>query len=165
MSVIVDSINSLGSFEQSFLGACAFAITSIVVQWLYRKAKAAGGQFWDAYTELDVQKHILHKHYVRSSNVQLASYGSSIALLIAARWASLSVLALLFAFGVNSLIIGNWIYVVGSWISFNWMLEARNWIRDSSDPKSISHVDEQKVLEITEQLLPKSQELPNSEDS
>ena len=88
----------------------------------------------------------------------MSSYGSSIALLISARWAMLSFLALIFAFGVDAALEGRWVYVVGSWVSFNWMLEARNWVKDSSDPSSVSHIPEDKVQEITGQLLPDQQE-------
>ncbi|MEO3680416.1 hypothetical protein ABGI61_15420 [Rheinheimera sp. FR7-31] len=153
MELIFNWIETLTPFQQSILGSAVFAFSSIIAQKIYKKLKAGGSEFWNDYTNLDIHKHILHKHYVRSSNIQMSSYGSSIALLIAARWAMLSILALIFAFGVNSAIEGKWIYVVGAWIAFNWMLEARNWVKDSADLSNVSHIPQEKIEEVTKQLL------------
>ena len=158
MEFIFEWIEALNPFQQSLLGSSIFAFSSWIAQRLYKKAKSSGSDFLDSYTTLDIHKHVLHKHYVRSTDIQMSSYGSSIALLISARWAMLSFLALIFAFGVDAALEGRWVYVVGSWVSFNWMLEARNWVKDSSDPSSVSHIPEDKVQEITGQLLPDQQE-------
>ena len=154
MEFIFNWIETLTPFQQSLLGSAVFALSSIIAQKIYKKLKAGGSEFWSHYTTLDIHKHVLHKHYVRSSDIQMSSYGSSIALLLAARWAMLSFLALIFAFGVNSAIEGKWVYVIGSWVAFNWMLEARNWVKDSADPSNVSHIPEEKIEEVTKQLIP-----------
>lgn len=43
--------------------------------------------------------------------------------------------------------------MVGAWIAFNWMLEARNWVKDSADLSNVSHIPQEKIEEVTKQLL------------
>ena len=154
MEFIFNWIETLTPFQQSLMGSTVFAISSLIAQKTYKKAKTGSSKFWEQYTTLDIHKHVLHKHYVRSKNIQMSSYGSSIALLLAARWGVLSALALIFAFGVDSAIEGKWLYVISAWVSFNWMLEARSWLKDSSDPSYLSHIPDEKVEAITNQLIP-----------
>lgn len=148
MDIIYSWIENLSPFNQSLLAAAIFSISSWIIQRLYKKAKSSGAQFLSIYSELDVHKHILHKEYVRSGNIQLASYGASIALLLAARWIMLGVLILVFFFGINSIIQGNWLYVIAAWFTFNCMLEARNWLRDSSNPEHISYIPKDVVNRV-----------------
>lgn len=89
MDLIYSWINELSSFHQSILGAAVFSVSSWFVQKAYKKAKSSGSAFMEAYSELDIHKHVLHKEYVRSGNIQYASFGASIALLLAARWVML----------------------------------------------------------------------------
>jgi hypothetical protein len=154
MDYIYTWINELSSFHQSLLAAAIFSATSWLVQKLYKKAKSGGSAFMAIYSELDVHKHLLHKEYVRSGNIQTASYGASIAMLLAARWGMRGVLIAIFFFGVNAIVERNWLFVVGAWFTFNCMLEAWNWLKDTSDPKHISHVPEEVVNKITSALMP-----------
>ncbi len=154
MDYILNWIEQLNSFYQGLLGSAVFALSSWFVQKLFSKAKSTGSEFLDAYITLDIHKHVLHKHYVRSKNIQMASYGSSIALLLAARWAILSFMILIFVFGVQSALDGKWLYVVGAWVSFNYMFEARNWVKDSGTDKSIAHIEKDKVQAVTKKLIP-----------
>ncbi|WP_373939058.1 V3/V1b-type arginine vasotocin receptor [Vibrio kanaloae] len=161
MDSILNWIEHLNSFYQGLLGSAVFAISSCVAQKLFSKTKSSGAEFLESYTTLDVHKHLLHKHYVRSKNIQLASYGSSIALLIAARWVLLAFMCLIFVFGVQSALDGKWLYVIGAWGSFNYMFEARNWVKDSGSDTSIAHIDKDKVQIVTERLIP---ELTNNSE-
>jgi hypothetical protein len=158
MEIVMDSIyswvNSLSAFHQSLLGAAVFSVSSWLLQKAYKKAKSGGSAFWAAYSEVDVLKHVLHKEYVRSGNMQYASYGTSIALLQAARWVMSGILTLVFFFGVNAIAKREWLFVAAAWFTFNCMLEARNWLKDSSDEKHISHVPEEIVAKISEALKP-----------
>lgn len=158
MDLIFSWIEGLSPFQQSILGSAVFAISSWLLQKVVKKAKASGAAFSKAYSEIDVHKHVLHKEYIRSGNIQLASYGASIAMLLAARWVMLGILIMVFFFGINSLLQADWLYVAAAWFAFNCMLEARNWLKDSSDPETISHVPEETVSRIYENLRPKSQE-------
>jgi len=146
-------IEQLSSFQQSLLGSAVFAISSYFIQKLFKKAKSSGSAFLDAYTDFDVHKHLLHKHYVRSKDIQMSSYGSSIALLLAARWVLLGVMVLIFVFGVQSALEGKWLYVIGAWVSFNYMFEARTWVKDSGDDASVRHIKPEKIQAVTEALL------------
>ncbi|MEJ1496351.1 MAG: V3/V1b-type arginine vasotocin receptor [Candidatus Sedimenticola sp. (ex Thyasira tokunagai)] len=159
MDVILNWIDSLSPFWQGMLGSAIFIMSSWLIQRVYKKAKSSGAAFMESYTKIDVHKHVLHKEYVRSGNIQLASYGASVALLIAARWAMLGVLILVFFFGINSIAEGNWIYVAAAWFTFNCMLEARNWLKDSGNEKHISHIPEEVVTKIYEELRPKEPEI------
>jgi len=152
MDAIFNWIETLTSFQQGMLGSAVFAFTSLIARYLYKKVKLSGAAFMEAYSTVDVHKHILHKEFIRSSNPQLASYGSSIALLLAARWMILGILILVFFFGINSFVEGNWLYVAASWFTFNCMLEARDWLKDSSSEKNIKHVPDEKVALIYESL-------------
>lgn|SRR5690606_29645459 len=154
MDYIYGWIDSLSAFHQSIIGAAVFSFSSLIVQGIYKKAKSSGSAFMEAYSKLDVHKHVLHREFVRSGNIQYASFGASIALLLAARWVMAGVLILVFFFGINSIVQENWIYVAAAWFTFNCMLEARNWLKDSSDPKHISHVPENTVKEIYSALKP-----------
>ncbi|UDM63454.1 hypothetical protein KIJ96_21065 (plasmid) [Pseudoalteromonas piscicida] len=154
MDFILNWIDQLNSFYQGVLGSAVFAISSWFAQKIFTKAKSSGSEFLNAYITLDVHKHVLHKHYVRSKNIQMASYGSSIALLNAARWAILAFMSLIFVFGVQSALDGKWLYVVGAWVSFNYMFEARSWVKDSGTGKSVAHIDKDKVQAVTETLIP-----------
>ncbi|MEZ8138917.1 V3/V1b-type arginine vasotocin receptor [Vibrio splendidus] len=162
MELILNWIGQLNSFYQGLLGSAVFAISSWVVQKLFNKTKSSGSEFLEAYSTLDVHKHLLHKHYVRSKDIQLASYGSSIALLIAARWVLLAFMCLIFVFGVQSALDGKWLYVIGAWVSFNYMFEARNWVKDSGSDASIAHIDKDKVQVVTESLIPELIDNPES---
>lgn len=165
MEIIVNWIDGLSPFQQGILGTGVFSLSSWLAQKIYKKAKSSGVAFMDAYSELDVHKHVLHKEYINSGNVQLASFGASIALLLSARWAILGILILVFFFGVNSIFEGNWVYVAAAWFTFNCMLEARNWLKDSSDEKCIAHVPEETVEKIYYALKPKDLENIESENS
>jgi hypothetical protein len=154
MEYIFSWINELTSFQQSFLGSAAFAVSSWIIHRLFKKAKSSGAAFLEAYSILDVYKHTLHKEYVRSQNIQLASFGASIALLQASRWVVRGVLTLVFFFGVHSIVARDWIYVAAAWFTFNCMLEAWGWLKDSSDTKHISHVPNEKAQEIYNALKP-----------
>lgn len=165
MDQIYTWIDSLSAFHQGMLGTAVFSISSWVAQKAYKKAKSSGSAFMTEYSKLDVHKHVLHKEYVRSGNIQYSSFGASIALLLAARWAMLGILIMVFFFGVNSIVQGNWLYVASAWFTFNCMLEARNWLKDSSDPKHITHVPEETVNEIYNALKPKQPEQAKSENN
>ena len=154
MDIIYSWINSLSAFHQSLIGATVFSATSWLLQKIFKKAKSSGATFMTVYSELDVHKHVLHKEYVCSGNIQYASFGASIALLLAARWVILGILILVFFFGINSIANGDWLYVAAAWFTFNCMLEARNWLKDSSDPKHISHVPEETATKIYKALKP-----------
>jgi len=158
MEIILNWIEGLSSFQQSILGSAVFAFSSWLIQKIAKKAKSSGSAAMKAYAELDVHKHVLHKEYVRSGNIQLASYGASIAMLLAARWVMLGILIFLFFFGIDSLIQGQWLYVVAAWFTFNCMLEARNWLKDSSNDETIAHIPDETISRIYENLRPKSRE-------
>ena len=158
MEIILNWIEGLSSFQQSILGSAVFAFSSWLIQKIAKKAKSSGSAAMKAYAELDVHKHVLHKEYVRSGNIQLASYGASIAMLLAARWVMLGILIFLFFFGIDSLIQGQWLYVAAAWFTFNCMLEARNWLKDSSNDETIAHIPDETISRIYENLRPKSQE-------
>ncbi|TOB31028.1 V3/V1b-type arginine vasotocin receptor, partial [Vibrio parahaemolyticus] len=102
---------------------------------------------------------------VRSENVQLSSYGSSIALLVSARWSLLSFMILIFVFGIQAAIDGKWLYVAGSWFAFNAMLEARSWVKDSSTAQAVSHIDQDKIDRVTHTLNPNLIKRNGSEDN
>jgi hypothetical protein len=155
MDLIYTWIDGLSSFSQSLLGAAVFSVSSWLVQRIYKKAKASGSAFMTVYSELDVHKHVLHKEYVRSGNIQYASFGASIALLLAARWVMIGILIMVFFFGIHSIVESDWLYVAAAWFTFNSMLEARNWLKDSSDPKHISHVPKETAEKIYDALKPK----------
>jgi hypothetical protein len=154
MNFILNWIIQLNPFYQSLLGAAVFSLSSWLVQKVFKKAKSSGSTFLDAYITLDIHKHLLHKHYVRSRNVQMASYGSSIALLIASRWIITSFLFLIFFFGVQALLDGKWLYVAGAWFAFNAMFEARNWVKDSSTDDAIKHINKEKLETVTSEVIP-----------
>jgi len=158
MEIILNWIEGLSSFQQSILGSAVFAFSSWLIQKIAKKAKSSGSAAMKAYAELDVHKHVLHKEYVRSGNIQLASYGASIAMLLAARWVMLGILIFLFFFGIDSLIQGQWLYVAAAWFTFNCMLEARNWLKDSSNDETIAHIPDETISRIYENLRPKSRE-------
>ncbi|MFW1531219.1 V3/V1b-type arginine vasotocin receptor [Vibrio parahaemolyticus] len=165
MEHVLNWITSLNPFYQSILGAAVFAFSSWLLQQVIKKGKSGGSKFWDAYTTLDIHKHLLHKHYVRSKNVQLSSYGSSIALLVSARWSLLSFMILIFVFGIQAAIDGKWLYVAGSWFAFNAMLEARSWVKDSSTAQAVSHIDQDKIDRVTHTLNPNLIKRSGSEDN
>jgi len=156
MDLIFNWIEGLSPFQQSILGSMVFAFSSWLLQKVVKKAKSSGTAFLEAYSEIDVHKHVLHKEYIRSGNIQLASYGATVAILLSARWVMLGILILVFFFGINSLLQANWLYVAAAWFTFNCMLEARNWLKDSSDAGTISHVPEETVSKIYESLRPNS---------
>ncbi|HCH0720500.1 TPA: V3/V1b-type arginine vasotocin receptor [Vibrio parahaemolyticus] len=165
MEHVLNWITSLNPFYQSILGAAVFAFSSWLLQQVIKKGKSGGSKFWDAYTTLDIHKHVLHKHYVRSENVQLSSYGSSIALLVSARWSLLSFMILIFVFAIQAAIDGKWLYVAGSWFAFNAMLEARSWVKDSSTAQAVSHIDQDKIDRVTHTLNPNLIKRSGSEDN
>lgn len=45
--------------------------------------------------------------------------------------------------------------MIGAWVEFNWMLEARNWVKDSCSPETISHIPEEKVESASAALEPR----------
>jgi hypothetical protein len=163
MNFILDWIIQLNPFYQSLLGAAVFSLSSWLVQKVFKKAKTSSSTFLDSYITLEIQKHILHKHYVRSKNIQLASYGSSIALLIASRFIIASFLCLIFVFGVQALLDGKWLYVAGAWCAFNCMFEARNWVKDSSTDDSIKHINKEKLEAVTSEMIPQYSQVTSHE--
>ena len=166
MEIIFNWIDELSSFQQSIVGSVVFALSSWFIQKIAKRAKSSGSAAMKAYAELDVYKHVLHKEYVRSGNIQLASYGASIAILSAARWVMLGILIFLFFFGIDSLVKGHWFYVAAAWFTFNCMLEARNWLKDSSNVDTIAHVPEETISRIYENIRPKPiEELAQQEES
>tara|TARA_R110000823_G_scaffold105124_17_gene223473 strand:- start:1376 stop:1807 length:432 start_codon:yes stop_codon:yes gene_type:complete len=131
-----------------------FAFSSWLLQKTAKKVKESGSKFWSSYSRLDVVKHTLHKEYIHSNNIQLASFGATIALLQACRWLLLGILILVFFFGIHSIINRDWLLVASYWFAFNCVLEARNLVKDTSDPKHISHVPVETANGIIESLKP-----------
>lgn len=154
MDQVFNWIDGLTSFQQSLLGCLVFAFTSWLLQKITKKAKESGSKFWSSYSKLDVVKHTLHKEYIHSNNIQLASFGATLALLQASRWVLLGFLILIFFFGIHSITNRDWLLVAACWFTFNCILEARNWVKDTSDPKHIRHVPEEIAAEIIESLKP-----------
>ncbi|MEH6626626.1 MAG: hypothetical protein V7739_09280 [Motiliproteus sp.] len=165
MDIVFSWIDSLTSFQQGILGSFVFAVTSWFTQKSLKKAKSTGSHFFEEYSKLDVVKHTLHKEYVRSNNIQLASFGATIALLQASRWIVGGGLILIFFFGLNSIFNKEWLLVAGAWFTFNCLLEAWNWVKDSSHPDNISHVPEDVALEIIESLKPQAPKALDSDAS
>ena len=155
MNIIFDWINSLTSFQQSLLGSLIFAITSWVAQKAFQKAKSTGSKFWSDYSRLDVIRHFLHKEYVNSNNIMLSNFGTTFVLLQAFRWIIRGALVLIFFLGIRAIINRDWLLIAAAWFTFNCMLEAWNWIKDSSNPNQISHVPEEFAAEVIESLKPK----------
>lgn len=155
MGLILDWVNGLSSFQQSILGSFIFAVTSWIAQAAFKKAKSRGADFWAAYSKLDVVKHSLHKEYVNSNNIQLASFGARFAVLHALRWVLRAALIMVFFFGINSIVNREWFLIAAVWFTFNCLLEAWNWVKDSSSPKHIEHVPKDVASEIIESLKPK----------
>ena len=142
MDQLLHYVENLSPFLQALLASAVFAVTSWIAQKAFKKAKASGSVLLREYLKLDVVKHILHRDYVHSNDLQKSSYGAAIALLFASRWILLGVLIMLFFFGINSLLNANWLFVAASWFCFNGVLEAYNWVKDSSKEKHIAHVPE-----------------------
>ena len=154
MDSILGWIEQLSPFLQGVLGSAVFAFTTFIAQKVIKKSKSSGAKFLDAYKTLDVHKHLLHKHFVRSGEPQMVTFGVSVALLQSARWLVLALMIMIFVFGVQSAVDGRWFYVAGAWFSFNSMFEAWNWVKDSSNVKSVEHVSQEKIDEVTTALLP-----------
>lgn len=163
MDAILAWIDTLSSFEQNLIASAAFGLTSLIFQALAKKARSKGSKIMKVFAELDVSKHVLHKEYVRSTNMQLASFGASVAMLQAARWVVRGMLVMIFFFGIHSIVYSDWLYVAAAWFTFNCILEASNWLKDSSSEKSISHVPDEVKNRIYEKLRPKTFEELNKE--
>lgn len=152
MEFILNYIESLSPFIQSLAGSAVFLFSSWLFRYLFAKAKKGGTVFFDHYSRIDVIKHVLHKEYVNSTNIQHASYGASVALLQASRWLIRALLIAIFFVGLSSILNGNWLFVAASWFCFNATYEAFNWVKDTSNVSHISHVSEEKRKEVYEYL-------------
>lgn len=149
-------IDGLTSFQQGLLGSAVFAFTSWLARKIYKKIKSSGIQTFHAYSELDVLRHVLHKHYISSTNIHEVSYGASLVLLRSFEWFIKATLTMTFFFAVDSIFQSQWLYVVASWFTFNCLLEAHNWVKDSSREKAVSYIEENKRDELINSMLPES---------
>lgn len=156
MEQLLNYIDGMSSFKQGLLGSATFAVSSWLIQKLYSKIKKSGLKFFDSYSKIDVLRYVLHKNYVNSNNIHTVTYGISFVLLQSFRWALKGILIMLFFLGVNSILNAQWLFLAASWFTFNCFLEAHNWLKDSSNDKSISYIEESKRNEIIESMMPKA---------
>jgi len=148
MDYILNYITQFSPFVQNLLASFVFLILSWFFQKVVKKSKAKGSEVLENFSRLDVVKHILHKEFVTSTDFQKSAFGASIALLMASRWIFRCGLILIFFFGVNSIMNGNWLYILASWFSFNSLYAGYDWVKDSSDPEAISHVSDEVREEV-----------------
>ncbi|RTR40150.1 V3/V1b-type arginine vasotocin receptor [Shewanella canadensis] len=158
MSSILEVINSYSPFEQSLIGSAVFLFSSWLVRLIFKKAKNSGAHLFHEYSKIDVVKHTLHKEYINTNNMQFSTFGSSMALLHASRWVIKALLISVFFVGLSSILKGDWLYVVASWFSFNCILEANSWVKDSSSDECVSHVPEDVKNDIYNRLKPQLNE-------
>jgi len=141
-------IGGLSPFYQSILGAAVFATCTWLIRFVLKKSKATGSAFLKLHTEEDVKKHLLHKEYICAKDYQVSVWGTTQALLISAKWAMHSVLFFLFFFAIDAMLDGDWLLLIGAWLTFNGLLEAHSWLKDSSADSAISHIPEDVVERI-----------------
>ena len=154
MDGILEHINGLSPFVQGLLGSAVFAISSILLQRVMNRAKKSGSEIFRVFARLDMVRHILHKDYVNSRDLQRSSYGSAVAMLFAFRWMLGGFLIAIFFIGVHSIINGNWLFVAASWFCFNCFLEAHNWVKDTGHEKHISHVPDEVQADVITVMYP-----------
>lgn len=153
MQQVIGYIDGLSPFIQGLLGTALFAFSSWVFQQAFKRAKTSGSVFFREYSKLDMVRHVVHRYYVNSNDFQRSSYGATIALLFAARWILIGILIVTFIVGIDALLNGRWLFLAASWLCFNCFLEAYNWVKDTSDEKSIAHVADDIKEEILTQLV------------
>lgn len=147
-------IEAQSPFVQGLLGSAVFALSL----WLLSRAKAAGlrhgGRLMTAYTELMVIKHIVHKHFVRSSNAVTSTNGMAFAMFMALRFSAYGGMVATFFYFLDSMLNAAWLHVAGAWVLFNCLLEAHTWVRDSTNSKLIAVVDSTDYERIKAKTLP-----------
>jgi len=154
LSSILEIINGYSPFTQSLIGSAVFLFSSWLFRVAFYKAKSSGKAFFKEYSKVDVIKHTLHKEYINTSNMQLSTFGSAIALLHASRWLIRALLIFIFFSGLSSILKGDWLFVAAYWFCFNSVLEANSWVKDTSNEKSVSHVPEDLRKEIYDKFRP-----------
>jgi hypothetical protein len=154
LSSILEIINGYTPFEQSLIGSAVFLFSSWLFRVIFNKAKSSGKVFFKEYSRIDVIKHTLHKEYINTNNMQFSTFGSAIALLHASRWLIRALLIFIFFSGLSSILKGDWLFVAASWFCFNCVLEANNWVKDSSSESSVAHVPEDIKNEIYDKFKP-----------
>ena len=154
MDSILEFIHSFSPFEQSMIGSTVFLVSTWLIRTLFNKAKKGGSIFLSEYSKIDVVKHTLHKEYINTTDMQLSTFGSTIALLHASRWLIRALLICIFFVGISSFLASNWLVLLASWFCFNCVLEANSWVKNSSSDKSVSHVPEDIKNEIYEKFKP-----------
>lgn len=154
MDSILEFIHSYSSFEQSIIGAAVFCFSTWLIRIIFNKAKKGGSIFLSEYSKIDVVKHTLHKEYINTTDMQLSTFGSTVALLYASRWLIRALLICIFFVGISSFLESNWLALLASWCCFNCVLEANSWVKNSSANRSVSHVPENMKKEIYEKFEP-----------
>ena len=144
-------VEGMSAFKQSLLAAFVFAVTSFIFRLIVLKVKEKSASVLEEQSRRDVVRHILHKDYIYSSDMNISSFGVSMALLLSFRWILLGCLILIFFFGIKSMLNADWLYFAAAWFAFNCFFEARSWVKDCSSDKYIKNIPE----EIKEDVLKK----------
>lgn len=152
---LIETIESYSPFVQGLIASITVAISIYLFQVIVQKLKNKGLVFIDAYSKLDVIKHVLHKEYINTQNVHLSTFGATIALLHASRWLLLAILIADFFAAISFIINRDWLLALAAWFVFNCVFEAYRWVRDSSNDKTISHIPEDIKAELYERYKPK----------
>ncbi|MAM71769.1 MAG: hypothetical protein CMP91_11580 [Gammaproteobacteria bacterium] len=145
METILNNINSLGGFELNLLASTTFLIATLVARYLFKKVSSSSKLFIKLYENMYFYKYVAHKNIYELSEIPEQVKFFFQTCLMCLKWLILSLMVLLFFHGVSALTSGNWFLLVGYWISFNYMLEAYMWARDSRNDKTAKAIHQERI--------------------
>jgi len=158
LQFIVTWFEELHPFLQNLSAAAVFAIVSWILRIVAGKIKKSGSEFFVTYQKMDMYKHLIHKKLVQSSRLADFSKGYFIVTLEAFRWAFRSALILIFFLGVSAIVAGDWWMLACYWFMLNCMLEASSWLKDKSNEREISYINQEIKVEFDALIDPGKEE-------
>ncbi|WP_036799520.1 hypothetical protein [Photobacterium marinum] len=150
MVSILDRINSLGPFEVNILASSIFLFATFFIRFLFKKAACHSKLFLKVYEEMYFYKYVVHKNIYELEDVPNQVKFFFQAVLMCLKWLLLALMVLVFTHGVTALTSGEWFLLVGYWFSFNYLLEAYMWARDSRNDKTAKAINERRNDKICE---------------
>ncbi|MBE9399693.1 hypothetical protein IOQ59_20710 [Pontibacterium sp. N1Y112] len=145
MESLLNTINGLGGFEVNLLASTIFLVATLLVRYLFKQAAEHSKLFLKLYEEMYFYKYIAHKNIYESKDVPEQVKFFFQTCLMSLKWIILSLMILIFIHGVKALTSGEWFLLAGYWFSFNYMLEAFMWARDSRNDKTAKIIHEERV--------------------
>lgn len=161
IDIALEFIENLSPFIQGVLGSAAFAVLLWIARVVTRGLGKTGKSYFKVISHDLVMKHILHKRFINSDNLYSQIWANFFALRQALRGFIKASAMFVFFAGVNALLEGNWLLLAGLFLALNGLIEAGSWLKDTSDEKHISHLDQ----EVRDELLNKHLKTVNESDS